>query len=476
MKALMSSETVTPSSVSVLTLPFSYESGAYHCPCVMIDGRVSRPLLLWLISEAKLGASPSTLERYGHALRRFVEYYLASGLSMGPEQLVRTYSNALDQGHDLLRWRPLAPKTANGHFDAFCRFFDWLVRQKGFEHAIHPNPLVKRTMDESERHSHRARSAESDMLHHLYPLTKSGRGIREYRKYSGRNRWGVRGDLPGQVAQVSCGWAPSGMSVEDYIKLVRTETNPRNRLLWLVLGAGGIRISEALQLFASDITLDATTHEALVALANPVKGKVVSPGGKTIERREFLSKNYGLVPRCMLPRNNPLHVGWKGMLEGGFDDQQRPHLADWRNYRWSLLEWMMPMFGRMAWTAHVEYMRIRTEVRPDHPYYFVNVEKNTGEPMSRTNAKQLLATACRRTGIKLHSPHKLRHMYGNYLAGIGMPMAEVQIMMHHRSAASTATYYRVKRDVARERLARAEKQTILSKHERNSPYLFSILG
>ncbi len=348
-------------------------------------------------------------------------------------------------------------------------FFDWLKSQSCFEHVSHPNPIVRREMTLRERMQDHARSLQSNMLHHLYPLTKRGRGIKTLRKYPRYNRWDRSTSGPSlPIDQAGVGWAPSGMELSDYVRLVKEEPEPRNRLLWLILGAGAARISEALQIFAGDVFYDNSTQEALVALANPVKGKIVLNDGKMIERRRFLADTYRLQPRCVLPRSDPLHVGWKGILEGGFDDQERPALADWRERRWSLVEWMMPVFGRMFWVAHVEYMKQRASMRPRHPFYFVNIEKNKGAPLTRSAAKQLLSSACARLGIQRHSPHKLRHMYGNYLAGVGIALGDAQIMMRHRNPASTLVYFKVKRSVARARLSAAERHALLADREQTS--------
>jgi hypothetical protein len=45
----------------------------------------------------------------------------------------------------------------------------------------------------------------------------------------------------------------------------------------LLLGAGGLRISEALNMFSTDVYLQETTQQALIALANPLEGAVKLP-------------------------------------------------------------------------------------------------------------------------------------------------------------------------------------------------------
>jgi site-specific recombinase XerD len=429
----------------------------------------------WLATAAKDGASGSTLDQYAQAIRRFTVFYLRYGeTSETQEDVIRGFSHALDAGNTALQWTPLNGRVANRYFDAVCKFLDWLKSIPAYTHYEHPNPLVERPMTVAEQLSDASRSKHYNMLHHLRLLSKRGRGIRELRRYPYRNRWSG-GEAPSSLDHPGSGWAPAGMSVEDYVELIRSEREPRNRLLWFILGAGAARISEALQIFASDIYYDQQTREAFVALANPVKGKVVLPGNATMERRQFLAEKFNLVPRCLLPRNHPLHAGWKGMLRGGFDDQERAQLTDWRSNMWSLVEWMMPMFGRLFWSDHLAYMRTRAQLRPNHPYYFVNLSRNCGEPLTRSAVKQLLETACIRAGLPRFSPHKLRHMYGNYLASTGIPLSNAQIMMRHTNALSTQVYYKVKRKEARHHLSIAERQSLLTIQERNSPFLFTIV-
>ncbi len=211
---------------------------------------------------------------------------------------MRGFSRALDHGDKALRWEPLDSRTAARYFDSFCMFFDWLRTQPGFERHAHPNPLVEHEMTPRERAADHARSLQGNMLHHLYPLTKRGKGIRMLRKYPHGSRWDRRSSVPGLSAdQPTAGWAPVGLHLNDYIKLVKGESEPRNLLLWLMLGAGAARISEALQVFASDIFYDSSTHEALVALANPVKGKVLLTGNRAVERRQYPVPSHGILDR-----------------------------------------------------------------------------------------------------------------------------------------------------------------------------------
>lgn len=57
------------------------------------------------------------------------------------------------------------------------------------------------------------------------------------------------------------------MDLLDYMKLIKYEKDPRNLALWLDLGAGGCRISEALHIFVPhDIGLHPTREKPACVL------------------------------------------------------------------------------------------------------------------------------------------------------------------------------------------------------------------
>ena len=454
----------TPHSVQILNLTFVDGAERLRVPCLILDGQVSRPVLAWIISEAKTGATPSSLERYAQSMRRFTEYYLCFGQEQHGEALIRRFSMALEDGCPALGWSPLAGRTADNYFSAVNQFCDWLVLQPGFEEVEHPNPEILVSMSPSERATAEARSQQTSMLHHLYSLTKQGQGLKPVRKVQRRkNRYKRSGQGIGcldnpQSAPV--GFRPLGMTLDEFWRLLETEKNPRNRIVWLLLGAGGLRVSEALNMFATDVFFQNSTQQALIALANPVEGSVLLPDGSRMMRAEYLRQRYSLISRCLLPKSDPLHAGWKGIMEDGLRDDSLPEIEEWSERRWVLVEWLLPVFGRMFWRTHLEYMAAIRGMRPKHPYYIVNMARNAGEPVTRSGVVQCLATACRRAGIKVRRPHRLRHMYGNCLADWGIPLSTAQVMMRHASPASTLVYYRASRSVTRKKLMEAEQLSL----------------
>jgi len=450
--------------VAIVSLSFSCHSERLTIPCLLVDGGILNAPTSWICSAARSGTSPASLERYAQALRRFCEYYMAFAQDQRGADLIRGFSAALDQGNTVLGWQPLSGRTADTYFNALNQFCDWLLLQPEFERFEHPNPLVLRPMTGSEREQREARSRQTSMLHHLFALTQSGQGLKRirqvlhpHRRYR-RHQHGL-GDLNAPTAAPR-GYRPKEMLLNDFWQLIEKEENPRNRLLWLLLGGAGARVSETLNMFATDVLFDRPSQEAIAIFANPVEGRVVLPDGREVMRRQYLHQVYHLEPRCFLPKKDPLHAGWKGMLEGGIQDHEKPDSDTWPDRRWVAGEWLMPVFGRLFWAAHLEYINRLKSVRPSHPYYFINLSHNIGEPLTRTNVTQLLAVACRRANIRERSPHCLRHMFGCCLADWGIPLPTAQLMMRHVSAASTLVYYRVSRAITRKRLMDAEKMVL----------------
>lgn len=457
-----------PGAVSVVTVPFAYRGRSMCVPSVIVNGRIARMPLAWISSHLIAGGTPSTADRYAQGMARFIAYFLGSKELKSAAEILREYDVELREGPVGARAgaRRLSGKTASNYFDVLNLFCDWLVAQPGAETLLHPNPSIRTRMSVAERKYRSELNRQRSMLAHLYSLTKEGKGLKATRRIKSRSRHSRRGASftgigENQIARG--GITPAGYPLEDYWRLIEAETNPRNRAIWLLLGGGGLRISEALNMFGTDIFYQASTHEAVVALANPVEGLVEIADSSYAQRQDYLDFKYGLKPRCLLAKNDPKHAGWKGMLETGLIDGGLVELEDWPRRRWALTEWLLPVLGRMFWKAHLEYVHQIRNVRRNHPYYLINLTRNVGAPITRSAVGQILRHSCKAAGIKYRSPHKLRHTYGNKLADWGIPLSTAQMMMRHVSALSTMVYYRASRKTTRTQLAKVE---LLSLHER----------
>lgn len=110
-----------------------------------------------------------------------------------------------------------------------------------------------------------------------------------------------------------------------------------------------------------------------------------------------------------------------------------------------------------------------------HPWLLINISRdNYGNPLSYKSMQsiwnKLLERLNKRYGIDLSARgvcwHSLRHFYGWYCAScLGMDLSTTKAMMHHSSEESTACYFRISGDVARNRINEAALKQLGFKKE-----------
>ena len=104
--------------------------------------------------------------------------------------------------------------------------------------------------------------------------------------------------------------------------------------------------------------------------------------------------------------------------------------------------WLDSIYGQMMWAAHFQYMKQRADSGAKHPWYFVNLDHNVGQPLTASNVRDLLKNACLRLNLPCpHNPHSLRHMYGDVTANIlKVAIQDIQVGLRHSSILSTMIY------------------------------------
>jgi integrase len=459
--------------VSKVNLTFQRGDGVdATLPCIIVNGNVWTWGLRWLFELSQLAGRHgrgSAIECASNGIYKFAQFVAAHGEERNLDRLLDEFSKALDAGDGRLKWKSLNYAAGDRIFESLSEFCDWLAKQPEASFQ-NPNPALYVDVSPGQRDFQSALRKETDLLFHLRSLTLNSGGVKKVRLYSNRNRFGKRMGPINPVAESGRGSStrpnPKGIRFQDYIKLIKAEDEPRNILLWLALGAGACRISEALQIFATDIFFEKQTCEAVVALANPINGMALDNDKR--KRNVYLMQQYGLLPRCDLPKSSPLHAGWKGMIEDGFIHEPDSIAANWGGRRWTKMKFLMPWFARLFWRAHRVYLRERNIHGRHHPYYFINLVHNVGAPLTRSSVTQILKTSCRKAGIKPIGPHSLRHMYGLCLAAWNVSIVEAQILMRHASTNSTQVYYRIPERKITQSLQKAELENRLS--DESEPY------
>ncbi|MET4479151.1 hypothetical protein [Bradyrhizobium sp. F1.13.3] len=224
----------------------------------------------------------------------------------------------------------------------------------------------------------------------------------------------------------------------------------RDIMIALLDGWGGLRRSEGLHLWESDvIEHPGQPDHAFVVLNHPEQASVqwidpVSGSRRRGTRQHMLAETYGLRPRNLVTRGH-YHVGWKGMALN--DDLQ------------ACIFWIDPTAGALFWTLYQGYCRF---VRPsimaerfrlggrDHPFLFVSEEVNPvtglpGEPYSERAYERNHEAAVLRLGLE-HSKragtttHGLRHLYGHTMRKLGVHPHVIRQGLHHINLLSQVIY------------------------------------
>jgi integrase len=416
---------------------------------VLVDdnGELNRDVLAWFAAEKRDNLkAPHTLRGYATGLCKFTDYWRFHQETETKKPIFAAFFNALVHGQAEIGWKKgMLPDTAMRYVEAVCLFLDWYLEQIGRE-SEHPNPKIERPLSWGERLNQYRRRYKTDILFHLASSNKKSRfkNIRLVNPGRKATRGSSKAGKP----------TTKKFSFEDYLTLIRHERNPRNLMMWLLLGAGGLRVSEPLHLFINDVFLEIASGEAHFVFGDPTYGTVTVPdqggGQKKLTRQEYLKQYFNLIPRDQLPDTDIAYAGWKGMK--------------WHDTVAKTCDviWLHPYFGRLFWKTHQEYLVLRGRSKPQHPWYFVNFKANTGSPLSESNIQEVFATTCRRLGIKSpHNPHALRHLYVDTLVNVcGLPLHQAQILARHRSPESTAIYALACIEAARLALAALAKKML----------------
>jgi len=231
--------------------------------------------------------------------------------------------------------------------------------------------------------------------------------------------------------------------------IINAEQNPAFKWLWLLLAYGGIRVSEALNLWCCDIMSGEmigefepgfTQTEPLVVLADPINSRFTGTFHDTSRRRiEALLADFGLPPRPNYPNKHPLRAGWKSMLMTNMQ----------MNVSW--VYWAQPEPARAFLDLTAQILNIRRDISAaqNHPYLLINTSNSArlGEPQKYSNIAKAFDRACERVGLEPHVAgrhiHGLRHFYKYVLKHLLKLDAEtIQVMMHHKSVESQDDYAR----------------------------------
>jgi hypothetical protein len=423
--------------------------------------------LLWYFEEMHSKLNGGTLERIRHALKLFALYTAATAPEgFGTRRLhgrehathFRRFRDAIvhgtvneETGEDpsQLRWAPGRVAKANQVTWYLTNFFKWMDRH-GSSNAQRFNPVVTQTRQEKvfagAAYEHRRSRA---FLGHSWktsaPEPQTGRHV-------------------GRLSESGPVIRPTKRFPEDaFVKLLlhgfttRSVSNLRDILIAILLNKGGLRVSEVMHLWLTDVNEDPSTGMAIVSIPHPSDGP--APGRWGVmhgTRSRCLESEFKRRPRNLFGYGDPEYAGWKS-----------------RTQEIEVL-WCEPAWGTyflLAWKVYVRRVQqIVPSLHRRHPYAFMALQgKTTGRPLTieayRDAHKKAVQRAnlvpsegsanLKQLGLTMHGH---RHAYGHRAKNVANLSRDlVKDMMNHRSVESQDVYTRLTWSEKMEHLVKASK-------------------
>lgn len=265
-----------------------------------------------------------------------------------------------------------------------------------------------------------------------------------------------REQFPAQLAKSvpgSSSLKPELLTRDWVTRLIEHEKNITYRALWLLLAFGGCRLSEGLNLWATDIRsgYESTafgcydmTGMPFVVLAHPSRSRFIDSPTINVRtaqtRTQYLLDKYGLVPRNLLPEGAKRRAGYKGVhpANGKLDLAWIYWIDKAKAAEFEALATALRRFRQLPGVAERS------------PYLFVNTTntRHFGYPTRLAAAEKAFRRASDRIGGlksgRVPTPHWLRYFYKNTAESeLKLGPQHIQLMMHHSSIESQEDYTKI---------------------------------
>lgn len=316
------------------------------------DGAFDDPMIEWQQSLYGQDRSPNTVRAGAYDLTKLWDFQYEYGSDydfLDPSstlKMLRHFKQALLKGDERLGWSPLKKTSVKRILNSVNSYMDFSVPDLS-------NPLVLST-------SLRFKKNNTGFFAHLRePILKQS-----FRRL-------VR------VKLTESNWDGKYFPFANIKELIYGEPSARNRCLYALLAMGGLRLSEALNLWIDDISFE---RDVIVVKVNDPE-----------KRRTELWKKYRILPDPDI-RNKGRANDEVFFLDGG--------------------DAFMEAFERYIFNE-----RPPTE---EHPYLFVNLKngKYYGNRLKPHSVREAFSKRCIELGVEGYSPHSLRHFYGVYAVNV----------------------------------------------------------
>ncbi len=422
-------------------------------------------LIDYMLSRRK---SMSWRKKLARGVKLFLDYLEANAIPNEEEwRFFRGFATALHSGtidHKTrtdpsgLYWPPAGPEDARYLPRLMTEFFRWLSDPERSPRAARFNPRwVGGTYDDRMNLAAWRYRKNIAFLGHTWL---------ENRREKGESI--TVGERPPKVYKKEPPAFPENRFEELLVKGFRVAGKPDFRgmaISCLLMGAGP-RISEVFQLFMVDVQPHWNDPEhPFVVIHHPSFGGAPymwrNHQGKLGTRKEYLATEYGLIPKHLAGGTN--HVGWK-----------HPALDD--NY-FMQMHWLPGAidYAKWFWESWKKYLVQASSVERNHPYAWVNLERQPQGGIYRISAyERSLEAACRRIGLVYSkkegtTPHGFRHAYAQRARRAGITEQILQKMMHHCSPQSQKIYTQPERQEIASALSEAARRLLEESSIRELP-------
>ena len=383
------------------------------------------------------GVSASVIKGFLQAVSLLLAYMEANkDLFSDPKMLFQTFAKRLysgtigEDGLDPsgLYWVPSSTGNVNKHIYRLTAFTDWLAKKQGSEPM---NPLRDATPHE-QRLNYAAwfRKNQNDFLGHIEDKSIN-KTIRKARTLKGRTPLTKTED--DAISFPEKHWETFFKEGVGGAKDPRVAL--RDKLVLLLMHGGGLRESEALTLWVTDVFEDPYNPDnAIVRIYNEIDGK--APNGwrsrsGTTNREAYLKEEYARIPRIRMMGTQ--RIGWKNKLPDNKDNYIQ-------------VQWFPTDYSKVFMLLWKNYQKYRASVECHHPYAFISYHHSAfGEPYTLNAFHSSYAAGLKRIGLEPSKaqgldPHGHRHNYGRRLERSGLNPLVIRRCMHHKSLESQTVY------------------------------------
>lgn len=381
--------------------------------------------------------SVSTMNGFIRAVTLLLDYMEANKeLFNDPKVLFQTFAKRLytgtigEDGLDPsgLYWLPTSTQNVNAHIYRLTTFTDWLSDEHG---AVSMNPLREATPHE-QRLNYAAwfRKNQNDFLGHIKDKSIN-KTVRKARTLKGRTPLTKSED--DAIAFPENRW--ERLFLEGFGGAKDPRVALRDKLIAILMHGGGLRESEALMTWVTDVFEDPFKPDsAIVRIYNEVDGTAPynwrsRSGAHT--REAYLKEEYARIPRVRMSGTSRL--GWKGRVVDHKDNYIQ-------------IQWFPTDYGKLFMLLWKTYQKYRASIECHHPYAFISFYRGSlGNPYTLNAFHQNYALALKRIGLLPNKaegldPHGHRHNYGRRLRRAGLNPLIIRRCMHHASLDSQLPY------------------------------------